>query len=90
MRDHYAEHSPRLRRRLGTAAAVLALSLGLVLPTASPASAGVSFTFLGGGYGHSVGMSQYGAYGMAREGYTWQEILSHYFTGAGPAPADPA
>jgi len=70
--------------------AVLALSLGLVLPTASPASAEVSFTFLGGGYGHSVGMSQYGAYGMAREGYTWQEILSHYFTGAGPAPADPA
>jgi len=68
----------------------LLLSLATLLPAAPEAAAEVGFTFLGGGYGHSVGMSQYGAYGMAREGYTWQEILSHYFTGASPAPADPA
>lgn len=68
----------------------LLLSLALVLPIAPEAEAETTYTFLGGGWGHSVGMSQYGAYGMAREGYTWQEILSHYFTGAYPAAADPA
>ncbi len=32
------------------------------------------------GYGHGVGMSQYGAEGMAREGYSYQDILKHYYT----------
>ena len=31
------------------------------------------------GYGHGVGMSQYGAEGMARDGYTYEEILKHYY-----------
>ena len=31
------------------------------------------------GYGHGVGMSQYGAEGMAREGYTYQDILKYYY-----------
>jgi stage II sporulation protein D len=35
----------------------------------------------GKGYGHLVGMSQYGAKGMAEEGYTYTEILQHYYTG---------
>ncbi len=87
--DHRA-HATSLRRRFGVFGIGLALSLALLLPIAPEAAADLNFTFLGGGYGHSVGMSQYGAYGMAREGYTWQEILSHYFTGAGPAAADPA
>ena len=34
------------------------------------------------GYGHGVGMSQYGANQLAREGKTWQEILEWYYTGA--------
>lgn len=33
------------------------------------------------GYGHGVGMSQYGAYGMAKEGYNYKEILEHYYGG---------
>lgn len=33
------------------------------------------------GYGHGVGMSQYGASGMAKEGYHYDEILKHYYTG---------
>lgn len=33
------------------------------------------------GYGHGVGMSQYGANGMANEGYSYQDILKHYYTG---------
>ena len=31
------------------------------------------------GFGHGVGMSQYGAQGMAREGYMYDEILKHYY-----------
>ncbi len=33
------------------------------------------------GYGHGVGMSQYGADYMARQGSDWQEIIKHYYTG---------
>lgn len=33
------------------------------------------------GYGHGVGMSQWGAEGMADEGYNYKEILKHYYTG---------
>lgn len=33
------------------------------------------------GYGHGVGMSQYGANSMAAEGKTWREILEHYYQG---------
>jgi stage II sporulation protein D len=33
------------------------------------------------GYGHGVGMSQYGALGMAKAGYTYDEILTHYYQG---------
>ncbi len=39
------------------------------------------FTFTTRGYGHGVGMSQYGADYLARQGYTWQEILRYYYTG---------
>lgn len=34
------------------------------------------------GYGHGVGMSQYGALGMAKEGYNYMQILEYYYTGA--------
>lgn len=33
------------------------------------------------GYGHGVGMSQYGANYMANDGYSYDEILKHYYTG---------
>ena len=39
------------------------------------------FSVLCRGYGHGVGMSQYGADYMARQGFGWQEILRHYYTG---------
>ncbi len=38
-------------------------------------------TIYGAGYGHGVGMSQSGAKGMAKAGYTYDEILKHYYTG---------
>ena len=40
-----------------------------------------SFTFTVCGVGHLVGMSQYGANAMAKEGKSCEEILSHYFSG---------
>lgn len=39
------------------------------------------FKFYGGGFGHGVGLSQFGAMGMAKKGYTYDEILKHYYTG---------
>lgn len=41
-----------------------------------------SFTINGGGFGHGLGMSQWGAFGLARQGFNYQQILLHYYTGA--------
>ncbi len=43
---------------------------------------GEAVTFQVTGYGHGVGMSQYGANLMAKAGSDYQEILLHYYTGA--------
>ena len=40
-----------------------------------------TLTFTAKGNGHCVGMSQWGAEGMAKEGSTYQQILTHYYTG---------
>lgn len=39
------------------------------------------YTFETVGHGHGVGMSQYGANGMAEDGYSYDEILKHYYQG---------
>ena len=39
------------------------------------------------GYGHRVGMSQYGAEALAEDGSTWQQILQHYYPGTTIVPA---
>ena len=41
----------------------------------------VEFTFEGRGYGHGVGMSQWGAKEMADQGFTYKHILSYYYRG---------
>ena len=38
------------------------------------------FVFTVNGYGHGVGMSQYGANYMAQQGFSYEEILKHYYT----------
>lgn len=38
------------------------------------------FRFEGGGFGHGLGMSQWGAHNMAEQGYTYDQILTHYYT----------
>ena len=51
----------------------------------TPANTGVNengvFVFEGRGYGHGLGMSQWGAQGMAKAGFSYEEILAHYFPG---------
>ncbi|HEX2808325.1 MAG TPA: SpoIID/LytB domain-containing protein, partial [Kineosporiaceae bacterium] len=85
----------RIARSFAAPAAALALIgagvLGPVATSAVPASAAVravasgvtsgSVTLTGAGFGHGVGMSQYGAYGMARDGSSVQKILTHYYSG---------
>lgn|GEM_PF-1919338 len=41
----------------------------------------LAFAFDGRGWGHGVGMSQWGAFEMARQGYNYEEILKYYFQG---------
>jgi len=40
-----------------------------------------TFVFEGSGNGHGVGLSQNGAQGMAQQGYSYEEIIKHYYTG---------
>lgn len=44
-------------------------------------TSGSSYTFVGTGWGHNVGMSQWGANAMAKAGKTYREILTFYYTG---------
>jgi stage II sporulation protein D len=53
----------------------------LFLLLAPSASASVSWVVRGHGFGHGVGVSQYGAYGYARHGKGYRFILAHYYTG---------
>lgn len=41
----------------------------------------VSYTFTGRGWGHGVGMCQYGAFGLAKQGVKYDEIIKHYYSG---------
>ena len=62
----------------------------LVLALPATAHAASTFTIRGAGFGHGVGMSQYGALGFAQHGAGYADILSHYYSGTalGTAPAD--
>lgn len=56
---------------------VAALLAALAFPAAG--SAGTVFLLDGRGWGHGVGMSQWGAEGYARHGYGYRQILAHYY-----------
>jgi len=46
----------------------------------SVANAAPGFRFHGSGYGHGIGMSQWGAYGLANKGWSYQHILTHFYS----------
>ena len=70
----------------GTTGANGALSIlsadGMTTLETAKSSASGDFVFSGRGWGHGVGMSQWGAKGMADNGYNYKEILEYYFVGA--------
>jgi len=57
------------------------LTLLAALAASATADAAVRHVVRGAGFGHGIGMSQYGAYGYALEGAKYPEILAHYYTG---------
>jgi stage II sporulation protein D len=60
-------------------AALVVSAVALVVPAGANAAA--RWTIRGAGWGHGVGLSQWGAYGFARQGYDYKRILGHYYTG---------
>lgn len=64
------------RLLLTTALAALAL-----VPATASASSKSNWTIRGAGFGHGIGLSQYGAYGYAAHGADWRSIVLHYFKG---------
>jgi hypothetical protein len=80
-------------RRVRTLATlgVLAVALGLSTGPADPAAVAApsTFTIVGGGYGHGIGMSRYGAHGMALRGASAGRIISFYYGGAQARPPCP-
>jgi len=69
------------------------IAIALILSAAVPAtaSAAVRHVFRGAGFGHGIGMSQYGAYGYALKGSKYPGILAHYYKGTelSTAPSEP-
>lgn len=45
-------------------------------------AASTRFQIVGTGFGHGLGMSQWGAYNLAQRGFTYQQIVQHYYQGA--------
>ena len=70
---------------------LICLALAATLTAAAPAlAAKARFTIRGAGFGHGVGMSQYGAYGFALQGTAYDRILRHYYTDTELGTTDPA
>jgi len=72
-----------------TAAVLAALGLASSTPAGHAAQPSSPVFFVKGhGWGHGVGLAQYGAYGYALHGWTHERIVAHYYAGTtlGPAP----
>lgn len=63
------------------AAGLTAIAVGAGVSAARGDDAGPAFVFEGRGFGHGVGMSQYGARGRAQAGWATARILAHYYPG---------
>ncbi|MGD0998073.1 MAG: hypothetical protein ABR941_07110, partial [Thermoleophilia bacterium] len=78
--------SPHARGRCGAASALagalaaLAAALALVLAPSAGAASKTTMVMEGRGWGHGIGMSQYGADGYALHGWKYPAIIEHYYT----------
>src|SRR5919202_3938737 len=70
-------------------APLLLASASLAAPATASAAPAATFTIQGAGFGHGVGMSQYGAYGYALHGWDAADILRHYYTGTSLGSTNP-
>lgn len=70
---------------LGSVLAAVSVPAGATAAIATGATSG-QVTITGSGFGHGVGLSQYGALGMARAGSTVAQIIGHYYSGVAVAP----
>src|SRR4051812_18417725 len=69
---------------------LLSIILATLLLSAPVADAKTTFTIRGAGFGHGVGMSQYGAMGYAEHGWNATAILGHYYSGTALGTTDPS
>src|SRR3954464_13824027 len=78
-----------LFRRFALALAVVAALVGPAgaSPKAADSVSVTTFVITGHGWGHGVGMAQWGAYGYAKHGSTYNQILAHYYPGTTLKPA---
>ena len=60
-------------------ASILAMATSLALLPGGQADAASSFTFFGSGWGHGIGVSQYGTLGLAKAGWGAERIVKHYY-----------
>jgi stage II sporulation protein D len=70
-----------LRARLTGSALAAAVAVASLAVAAAPAGAATTYTLVGHGWGHGVGLSQYGALGLAQQGASARAILAHYYPG---------
>src|SRR5688572_3010860 len=91
MRGTHHQSTRRNSGRLGVSAqamrptllplALAALLAVLVAVAAAPAQGASRLVVRGAGFGHGIGMSQYGAFGFAEQGVAHGDILRHYYSG---------
>jgi len=80
-RSHLRQGPASRRALIALLGALILVSVVAVPLCASAALPNPTFTFYGAGFGHGVGMSQYGARGYADHGYGATWMMGHYFPG---------
>lgn len=71
------------KQTTSTGVAFAALTMLALAALLAPAAADGSWEIKGRGFGHGVGLSQYGAFGFAEKGRDYKKILGHYYTNTG-------
>jgi stage II sporulation protein D len=87
---HLSGGTPQIRKPMRRAFVWTVVALLVTLPVAPTALAqgDDDFTFYGSGFGHGLGMSQWGAYGLSKQGWSPSRILRHFYSGTSVANED--
>jgi stage II sporulation protein D len=71
----------------GAATTTLATTTATAATTTLTSTASAVLAVSGHGWGHGLGLSQFGAYGYAKHGWSYDRILAHYYSGTTLGPA---